>query len=69
MIEFLKRSRLGNRLYQLSRKSGFGRILRVLARVLQSEVMQTEHYTAANIEHNKRQNKTLSDFVNRRGIH
>jgi len=63
MIEQLKKSRVGKRLYRLSRRQGIGRVVRLIARLIQAEPLQLDHYRPLNIAHNRRQKHVLQRFL------
>jgi len=63
MLETLKKSSVGKRLYRVSRRGGAGKALQSLARVLQAELLQPAHYSPRNIAHNRRQAQSLERFV------
>jgi len=63
MIEKLKKSYIGKRLYRFSRRQGAGRVMQKFARLIQAEVFQVAHYKPRNIAHNRRQTQVLERFV------
>lgn len=65
MIEFIKKTKTGKRIIRFSKKPALGWIVRITARVLQSEAINFEHFRPSHLQHNKQQNQTLSTFAAR----
>lgn len=62
MIAYLKTSRLGKRLYRLSRRRILGAPLRWLSRRGAFEVLEAAHFKPGNRRHNAAQARTLAQF-------
>jgi hypothetical protein len=63
MFKTLKKSSIGKRLYRFSRRQGVGRAVHKIARLMQVEVLQLDHYKPSNIAHNRRQAQVLERFL------
>lgn len=62
MIDRLKKTAFGKRIHRFSRLPVIGWPVRMLARLVQSEVFQPSHLYAANIAHNRAQAEALKSF-------
>lgn len=62
MFDRLKKTAFGRWVYKFSRRPGFGWLMLMLSRSVQSEIVQPIHYYPASRAHNRAQEQTLEQF-------